>query len=86
MHKEIPGAAARLTASRLGSAEDLATAPLPWQRSSFCSANSCVEVASLPHGGTAVRDSKPAESSPVLLFTAEEWASFLSGVKAGEFG
>jgi Domain of unknown function (DUF397) len=86
VQKEISGAEARLAASRLGSAEDLTTAQLPWQRSSFCSANSCLEVASLPDGGTAVRDSKAAGSGPVLVFTAQEWTSFVSGVKAGEFG
>jgi hypothetical protein len=86
VHKETSGAAARLTASRLGSAKDLATAQLRWQRSSFCSANSCVEVASLPDGGTAVRDGKASGISPVLVFTTEEWTAFLSGVRAGEFG
>lgn len=86
MHKEISGANARLAVSRLGSAEDLATAQLRWQRSSFCSANSCVEVAGLPDGGTAIRDSKASGISPVLVFTAEEWTAFLSGVKAGQFG
>lgn len=86
MQNEISGADARLVASRLGSGKDLATAQLRWQRSSFCSANSCVEVASLPDGGTAVRDSKAPDISPVLVFTAEEWTSFLSGVKAGQFG
>lgn len=64
----------------------ISNAQLHWQRSSFCSANSCVEVASLPNGGMAVRDGKASEVSPVLIFTAEEWTSFLSGVRAGEFG
>jgi Domain of unknown function (DUF397) len=86
VQKEISGAQARLAAPRLGSAQDLAAAHLPWQRSTFCSANSCVEVASLPDGGTAVRDSKARGFSPVLVFTAQEWTSFVSGVKAGEFG
>lgn len=47
--------------------------------------NGCVEVARLTDGGVAVRDSKDP-SRPALLFTAEEWTAFVSGVHAGEFG
>jgi Domain of unknown function (DUF397) len=61
-------------------------APLAWRRSSRCGSESCVEVAGLPDGGVAVRDSKSAEAAPVLVFTADEWAAFISGVKVGEFG
>ncbi|WP_324605565.1 DUF397 domain-containing protein [Streptomyces niger] len=35
----------------------------------------CVEVAELPHGARAVRDSKNPEREP-LRFTASEWAAF----------
>jgi hypothetical protein len=85
VHEEISGAGAWLPASRQGNTDNMATAQLDWLRSSFCSANSCVEVASLPGGGRAVRDSKAAGVSPTLMFTAEEWSSFLAGVKAGDF-
>ncbi len=45
----------------------------------------CVEVADLPGGHRAVRDSKnPA--GPALAFTPAEWAAFTAGVRAGEFG
>jgi hypothetical protein len=44
----------------------------------------CVEIAALPGGGVAVRDSKDPEG-PILRFTAGEWAAFVEGVAAGEF-
>jgi hypothetical protein len=52
-------------------------------RSQGGSAN-CVEVAELPGGGRAVRDSKNP-SGPVLKFTPGEWDAFIGGVKDGEF-
>ncbi|MFF8644339.1 DUF397 domain-containing protein [Streptomyces sp. NPDC015345] len=57
-----------------------------WHKSSFSLANGdCVEMASLPHGAVAVRDSKdPARGD--LRFTKEEWAAFRAGAQAGEFG
>ncbi|NUW33620.1 DUF397 domain-containing protein [Nonomuraea sp. SMC257] len=55
-----------------------------WQKSSFCSSNTCVEVAPLGDGGVALRDSK-IDGSPVLVFTEEEWAAFVAGVREGEF-
>jgi hypothetical protein len=56
-----------------------------WRTSSYTNNGTCVEVADLPGGGTAVRDSKDP-ASPVLTFTAAEWVAFVRGVKAGEFG
>lgn len=47
------------------------------------SQNACVEVA-YRDGVIGMRDSKDPEG-PVLRFTPEEWAAFLSGVHAGEF-
>jgi hypothetical protein len=61
-------------------------AGLAWRRSTWCSTQSCVEVADLPDGSVAVRDSKSAESGVALIFSTDEWTSFVSGVKAGEFG
>jgi len=60
--------------------------PIAWRRSSWCATQSCVEVADLPDGSVAVRDSKVPGVSPILVFTTDEWESFVSGVKAGEFG
>lgn len=39
----------------------------------------------LEDGGVAVRDTKLGEDSPVLQFTAAEWAAFLAGVRNDEF-
>lgn len=55
-----------------------------FRRSSTCSGGSCVEVAPRADGWVALRDSKDARK-PEHLFTAEEWADFVAGVKAGEF-
>ena len=54
-----------------------------WRRSSFCSNGACVEVAFVD-GNIAVRDSKDSTGS-VQLYTADEWQSFVAGVKNGEF-
>jgi hypothetical protein len=43
-----------------------------------------VEVAHLAGGGVAVRDSKEV-GKPAHVFDREEWASFIAGVKNGEF-
>ena len=62
-------------------------ARLGWYKSSYSNGNggSCVEVADLPDGGRAVRDSKDNGCGPVLLFTDAEWVAFTQGVKDGEF-
>lgn len=44
----------------------------------------CVEVAALPGGGVAVRDTKNRDSG-TQLYTDHEWDCFVSGIKAGEF-
>ncbi len=55
-----------------------------WIRSRACSAAGCVEVAHLPGGGIAVRDSKDVTKEP-HVFDREEWAAFVTGVRNGEF-
>jgi hypothetical protein len=45
---------------------------------------SCVEVAELPGGAIAVRNSRHP-SGPALIYTRAEVAAFLAGVKNGEF-
>jgi Domain of unknown function (DUF397) len=45
----------------------------------------CVEIANLPDGGRAVRDSKDPDG-PILRFAGSEWRAFIAGVKDGEFG
>ena len=54
-----------------------------WSKSSWSGGSgNCVEVASLPDGGRAVRDSKDPDG-PVLRFTAEEWRMFVRRVQSG---
>lgn len=62
------------------------THPLTWRKSSYSGGNNgqCVEVADLPGGGRAVRDSKD-RTGPVLRFAPAEWAAFTAGVHDGEF-
>jgi hypothetical protein len=51
-----------------------------WRKSTFSSSNGgqCVEVAQNLPGMVAVRDSKDPDGS-ALIFTADEWRSFLEG-------
>jgi Domain of unknown function (DUF397) len=46
---------------------------------------SCVEIAKLPDGQIAIRDGKAGDGGAVLFFSGDEWSSFVTGVKAGEF-
>ena len=59
---------------------------LYWFKSSFSggSGEGCVEVAVLPEGGVAVRDTKDRSLAP-HHYPAADWTAFLSGVRAGEF-
>ncbi|MDK1349113.1 DUF397 domain-containing protein [Streptomyces sp. 378] len=47
-------------------------------------AGECVEVASLPEGGVAMRNSRHPDG-PALIFTKAELRAFLTGVKDSEF-
>lgn len=62
------------------------TATLVWRKSARSNGGggNCVEVAELPDGGRAVRDSKNPDG-PALFFTPGEWSAFTGGVKDGEF-
>ena len=52
-----------------------------WRKSSFSYANGdCVQVAELPGGQVAVRDSKDP-GGPQLRFPAAAWAAFTRSVK-----
>lgn len=64
-------------------APDLTTAH--WRISSFSNNNgNCVEVAELPDGRVAVRNSNHPHDGTVL-FTRAEMHAWITGVKAGEF-
>lgn len=56
-----------------------------WRKSQHSNPNgACVEVAVLPSGEIAVRNSRfPA--GPALIYTRAEIAAFLAGAKDGEF-
>jgi hypothetical protein len=52
-----------------------------WYRSSHSvGQGNCVEVATLPDGDRAVRDSKDPDG-PVLRFSAAEWRMFIGRVQ-----
>lgn len=59
-----------------------------WRKSSFSGENGngagCIELAHLPDGGVAIRDSKDRTLAP-HVYTAREWEAFVAGVHAGEF-
>jgi Domain of unknown function (DUF397) len=57
---------------------------LKFRASRFCSSGGCVEVAPLPDGRVAVRDSKD-KAKPAQIYSADEWRDFVAGVKSGEF-
>jgi hypothetical protein len=62
-----------------------ALGPLAWLKSQHSNpSGNCVEVACLPTGEIAVRNSRHP-SGPVLLYTRAEMAAFLQGAKDGEF-
>ncbi len=56
-----------------------------WRRSSSCdNSGSCVEVAFVDNA-VAVRSSDGPDG-PIVVFSNEEWQTFLEGVRDGEFG
>jgi hypothetical protein len=56
-----------------------------WRKSRHSnSQGTCVELASLPGGAIAVRNSRHPDS-PALIYSAAEMEAFLQGAKDGEF-
>lgn len=56
-----------------------------WRKSQRSGAvGNCVEVAAMPSGEVAVRNSRFPQG-PALVYTREEMAAFLAGAKDGEF-
>ena len=61
------------------------TEHLEWRTSSASGGNGdCVEVAPLPNGGAAVRDTKNPDAG-IQRYSKSEWRAFLVGVRSGEF-
>jgi hypothetical protein len=55
-----------------------------WITSRACNNSACVQVAHLPGGMVALRDSKDT-GKPAHVFDHDEWGAFLAGVRNGEF-
>ncbi|MBN0042602.1 DUF397 domain-containing protein [Streptomyces actuosus] len=56
-----------------------------WTKSRHSNAEgNCVEIATLPEGGIAVRNSRDPDG-PALVYTPAEVAAFLAGARDGEF-
>lgn len=55
-----------------------------WQKSSFSAGQgACVEATVFTDGKVGVRHS--VNQVEPILYTPQEWAAFMAGVKAGEF-
>lgn len=60
---------------------------MEWRKSSLCSADTateqCIEIAAETRGALLMRSNlRPTE---VITVTSDEFATFVAGVKAGEF-
>jgi len=64
-----------------------ALAGATWRKStrSGPTGGNCVEVAFLPSGDVAMRNSRQP-AGPALIFTQAEWDAFIGGARDGEFG
>ena len=59
--------------------------PAVWRKSSHSNpSGNCVEIAQLPGGQYAVRNSR-YPSGPALIYTTDELAAFVAGARDGEF-
>ena len=56
-----------------------------WRKSTYSNGTGgdCVEVAKMPGGRRALRDSKNPHG-PALLFSANQWQAFTRGIKLSE--
>ncbi|MFD9896030.1 DUF397 domain-containing protein [Amycolatopsis sp. NPDC059027] len=64
---------------------DVDLTDVTWRKSTFSAGNGeCVEVAPLPDGRIAMRNSNHPDAGAVF-FTRAEMSAYLNGVKSGEF-
>jgi hypothetical protein len=56
-----------------------------WRKSTYSNGTggNCLEVAGLPGGAHAIRDSKDPDGG-VIILGRDGWASFIQGIKAGQ--
>ncbi|MFF1417239.1 DUF397 domain-containing protein [Streptomyces sp. NPDC058280] len=65
--------------------ESASAVGLEWVKSSYSGNNgNCAEVAVMPDGRRALRDSKNSHG-PALVFTTDEFNAFVRGFMDGEF-
>lgn len=71
---------------RIGNGVQASSIPgVEWIKSARSNqSGNCVEMAQLPDGGVAVRNSRYPEG-PALVYTREEMAAFVEGAKDGDF-
>ncbi|MFI6284707.1 DUF397 domain-containing protein [Streptomyces sp. NPDC051018] len=56
-----------------------------WIKSSHSNATgNCVEMAGLPDGSVAIRNSRDPHG-PALIYTRDEMAAFVAGARSGDF-
>lgn len=59
--------------------------PVEWRKSTASNpSGNCVQVAALPDGEVAMRNSRHPDG-PALVYSRAEIAAFLAGVRNGEF-
>jgi hypothetical protein len=56
---------------------------LTWRRALNCDGGGCVMIA--VHGQTVLIGDSKSPGGPVLSYSAEEWQTFLTGAKNGDF-